>query len=151
MVCLGLVVESVLSAPSAPAPAVYVFRPSSFDNLARTVVVSADGLAIAELASCSYTKFSLPPGKHLISVMVKPWPLDKSASRQTLAIYFPVVDGQKNFFGYYPSQLSAAELSSTFIVHEVAEGRYPHYFGIVHADVAAKAIVECTEVKALRE
>ena len=151
LVILWLLIDPASSAPPAKGPTIYVFRPSSFDSWARTVVVGVDGLATAELGNCAYARLSLPIGEHLISVAMKPWPLDKPASLQPLEISLGISDAKNLFLGYYPSQLSAAEISSTFISYRIAKDRYPQHFGTVHADVATKAMLECTEVKALHE
>lgn len=129
---------------------VYVYRPSVFSLWGRTIVVSVNGIASTELASCTFAKLKLPSGVFRFDVAVKRWPFDRSAEATSITVN--VASDRPTYIGYYPNELSASEVSATFISYpDISKGRYPRFFGIAYPEVAAKEMVSCSAVKSLHE
>lgn len=143
---------NLLAAPAdqKATQAVYVYRPSAFALWGRTVVVSVNGIASTELTSCTFAKLKLPSGVYRIDVAVSPWPFDRSTEATSITVN--VASDRPTYIGYYPNELSAAEISATFISYpDVKKGGYPRFFGIAYPEVAAKEMVSCSQVKSLNE
>lgn len=127
---------------------VYVYRPSAFTSWARTIIISVNGIAITELTSCTFAKLNLPSGIYRFDAELKPWPFDRSAGATSITV--SISADRPTYIGYYPNELSAPEVSATFISYpEISKGRYPHFFGVAYPEVASKEMVSCSEVKSL--
>lgn len=143
---------SLLATPSDQnaMQTVYVYRPSAFSLWGRTIVVSVNGIASTELTSCTFAKLKLPSGVYRFDAVIKPWPFDRSTGATNITV--DVASDRPTYIGYYPNELSAPEISATFISYpDISKGRYPHFFGITWPDVAAKEMVSCSVVKSLHE
>lgn len=63
-----------LSEPKAPAKgmsAIYIYRPSSFEDGALSTAVTLDGAGEKELPKCGFLHIEVSPGRHTISVIDK--------------------------------------------------------------------------------
>lgn len=151
--CLLAILSAGVLAASADQSStqdVYIYRPSAFSSWGRTIVVSVDGIASTELTSCTFAKLKLPRGVYRIEAVLKPWPFDRSTGAASITV--SIASGQPTYIGYYPNELSAAEISATFISYpDISKGRYPHFFGVAYPQVASKEMVSCSLVKSLHD
>jgi hypothetical protein len=130
---------------------VYIYRPSAFDLWGRKVFVKIDGITTAELTSCTYAKLKLSVGMHTIEVELKPWLFDGSSSKEHMSLVFNVMQNQPLYIGYYPNNLSASEIASTFILQSKIGGAYPRVLGTTRPEIASKEMVSCSNVSSLHE
>lgn len=122
-----------------------VYRPTAFAGWVTTTLVTIDGKTAAALRSCNYVKLPIAYGVHAIEVVHKPLVGDTSPKVSLKHDVF-VPAGGTSYVGYYLTEMSSAELKSTFTAFVERKGRSPSYLGSVHESVATLALVDCSRL-----
>lgn len=77
----------------------------------------------------AFAKLKLPSGVYRFDVAVKPWPFDRITKATSITVN--VASDKPTYIGYYPNDLSATEISATFVSHpDIRKSSYPRFFGI---------------------